>query len=56
MKKQLPNLTSDEAAEAFVAGSDLTDYDFSVMQTVRFELQPKSVLVKILSPKFREIQ
>jgi len=30
MKKQLPSLTSDEEAEAFVATSDLTDYDLGV--------------------------
>jgi len=42
MKKPLPNLASDQEAEAFVAGSNLTGYDLSGMRLVRFEFQPKS--------------
>jgi predicted DNA binding CopG/RHH family protein len=41
MKKQLPKLTTDKAAEAFVAEADLTQYDLSRMTPVRFEFQPK---------------
>jgi predicted DNA binding CopG/RHH family protein len=45
MKKKLPKLTSDEEAEAFVARSDLTEYDLSAMQMVRFEREKSSVFL-----------
>jgi predicted DNA binding CopG/RHH family protein len=45
MKKKLPKLTSDEEAEAFVARSDLTEYDLSAMQMVRFEREKGSVFL-----------
>jgi predicted DNA binding CopG/RHH family protein len=41
MKKQLPKLTSDKDAEAFVAEADLTEYDLSSLTPVRFEFQTK---------------
>jgi predicted DNA binding CopG/RHH family protein len=50
MKPKLPKLDSDEAAEAFVATSDLTDYDLSAMRLVRFEFQPKSERVNMQLP------
>jgi predicted DNA binding CopG/RHH family protein len=50
MKPKLPKLDSDEAAEAFVATSDLTDYDLSDMRLVRFEFQPKSERVNMRLP------
>jgi predicted DNA binding CopG/RHH family protein len=50
MKPKLPKLDSDEAAEAFVATSDLTDYDLSGMRMVRFEFQPKSERVNMRLP------
>ena len=50
MKKKLPVLTSDSAAEAFVAEADLTDYDLSGMQTVRFEFAPKDQRVNMRLP------
>ena len=50
MKKQLPVLASDEEAEAFVAHSDLTEYDLSNMQMVRFEFQPKTERVNMRLP------
>jgi hypothetical protein len=37
MRKKLPKLKSDAAAEAFVARADLTLYDLSGMTSVRFE-------------------
>jgi len=37
MRKTLPKLKSDAAAEAFVAKADLTQYDLSKMTSVRFE-------------------
>jgi predicted DNA binding CopG/RHH family protein len=50
MKPKLPKLDSDEAAEAFVATSDLTDYDLSDMRMVRFEFQPKTERVNMRLP------
>jgi len=51
MKPKLPNLPSDEAAEAFVAEADLTAFDLSDMRHVRFEFQPKSERVNMRLPK-----
>jgi predicted DNA binding CopG/RHH family protein len=51
MKKPLPELKTDEAAERFVAEADLTDYDLSGMRPVRFEFQPKSERVNMRLPK-----
>jgi predicted DNA binding CopG/RHH family protein len=51
MKKKLPKLSSDKEAEAFVAKSDLTDYDLSGMRMVRFEFQPKSERVNMRLPR-----
>ncbi len=51
MKKKLPKLRSDKAAEDFVAKSDLTDYDLSGLRVMRFELQPKSERVNMRLPK-----
>ena len=51
MKKKLPNLDSDEEAEAFVAESDLTDYDLSGMRIVQFEFQPKTERVNMRLPR-----
>ena len=42
MKKKLPRLPSDRAAEHFVATADLTQYDLSGMVPVRFEFKPKT--------------
>ena len=51
MKKKLPTLTSDEEAEAFVANSDLSEYDLSEMVPVRFELKPKDKSVILRLPE-----
>ena len=51
MKKPLPTLETDEAAERFVAEADLTDYDLSGMRLVRFEFHPKSERVNMRLPK-----
>ena len=51
MKKKLPELTSDKAAEEFVAKADLTEFDLSGMRTVRFEFQPKSERVNMRLPR-----
>jgi predicted DNA binding CopG/RHH family protein len=51
MKKPLPRLESDDAAEAFIAAADLSDYDLSGMQMVRFEFQPKTERVNMRLPR-----
>ena len=49
--KKLPKLRSDKAAEEFVANSDLTEYDLSGGEIVRFEFQPKSERVNMRLPR-----
>ncbi len=51
MKKKLPSLNSDEAAERFVATADLSEYDLSGMEMVRFEFQPKTERVNMRLPR-----
>jgi predicted DNA binding CopG/RHH family protein len=48
--KPMPSLQSDEAAEAFVAEADLTDYDFSGFKPMRFEIEPKSAALNMRLP------
>jgi predicted DNA binding CopG/RHH family protein len=50
MKKKLPKLKSNAAAEDFVAKADLSDYDLSDMVPVRFELKPKNKSVNLRLP------
>ena len=50
MKKQLPELNSDEEAESFVASADLTEYDLTKFKTVKFEFQPKTERVNMRLP------
>lgn len=51
MKKKLPRLKSDAAAERFVATADLTRYDLSGMVPVRFEMKPKNKSVSLRLPE-----
>jgi predicted DNA binding CopG/RHH family protein len=51
MKKKLPVLKTDKQAEDFVANADLTDYDLSGGQMVRFEFQPKTERVNMRLPR-----
>ena len=51
MKKKLPRLKSDKAAERFVERADLTEYDLSEMRPTRFEFQPKSERVNMRLPR-----
>jgi predicted DNA binding CopG/RHH family protein len=46
-----PDLASDEEAEDFVASADLSDYDFSGMVPVRFELKRKDKSVSLRLPE-----
>ena len=50
MKKKLPEIRSDKAAEAFAARANLTEYDLSGMREVRFEFEPKSARVNMRLP------
>ncbi len=51
MKKKLPKLKSDVAAEAFVVRSDLTEYDLSGFVPMRFEMKPKSKALSLRLPE-----
>ena len=51
MKKKWPVLKTDEEAERFVAEADLTEYDFSEMVPMRFEIEKKSDRVNMRVPK-----
>jgi hypothetical protein len=41
MKKPIPTFRTDKQAEDFVAKADLSDYDLSGGQVVRFGMRPK---------------
>ncbi len=58
MKKPLPKLTTDEAAETFIADADLTEYELSGLKPVRFEFQPKgkSITMRLSEPLFEAIK
>lgn len=49
MPRQVPRLTSDEEAEAFL-DHDLSDLDFTQFKPVHFERQPKSDRVNMRLP------
>lgn len=50
MKKPLPVIATDAAAEAFVAEADLTRFDLSAMVPTRFEFAPKAARVNMRLP------
>ena len=49
--KKLPSLKSDRAAETFVAKADLSEYDLSGGEFVRFELKPKDKAISLRLPE-----
>jgi predicted DNA binding CopG/RHH family protein len=51
MNQTLPEPRTDKEAEEFVANADLTDYDLSAMQLVRFEFPPKTERVNMRLPR-----
>lgn len=51
MKKKLPRLSSDAAAEKFVADADLTEYDLSGFRPVQFEFERKTAKVNMRLPE-----
>ena len=50
MKRKLPSPASDQAAADFVETADLTEFDLSGMQPVRFEFAPKEARVNMRLP------
>ncbi|HEY9281062.1 hypothetical protein CR159_07830 [Pollutimonas subterranea] len=48
--KPMPVLRSDAEAEQFVAESDLSEYDLSGFQPMRFEIEPKSAALNMRLP------
>lgn len=48
--KPMPPLGSDDAAEAFVASADLSEYDLSGFSPMRFEIEPKSAALNMRLP------
>ena len=51
MKKPIPTFKTDSEAEEFVAKADLSDYDLSGGQIVRFEMRPKDKAVSLRLPE-----
>ncbi len=51
MKKTIPTFNTDKEAEDFVATADLSQYDLSGGQVMRFELKPKNASVNLRLPK-----
>jgi len=50
MRRKVPRLTTDEAAEAFLE-QDLSDLDFAQFKTVRFEFEKKSARINMRLPQ-----
>ncbi len=50
-KKPWPTLPSDEAADAFVATADLTDYEWSAAEPVRYEFGKKAAALNMRIPQ-----
>ena len=51
MKKKFPEFKTDAEAEAFVETADLSEYDFSDMVPMRFELRRKDKSVSLRLPE-----
>ena len=51
MKPKIPTFRTDEEAEAFVEGADLTQFDLSGLQRVQFEFQPKAAQLNMRLPQ-----
>jgi predicted DNA binding CopG/RHH family protein len=51
MKKTIPTFKTDEEAEQFVDTADLSEYDLSGGQIVRFELKPKDKSINLRLPE-----
>ncbi len=51
MKKKLPDLLTDKAAEEFVDKADLSEYQLSGMTPTTFEFSPKAARVNMRFPE-----
>lgn len=51
MKKQFPEFKTDAEAEKFVETADLSEYDFSDMKPMRFELRRKDKSISLRLPE-----
>jgi len=51
MRKTIPTFKTDEEAEDFVATADLSQYDLSGGEVVRFEMKPKDASLNLRLPK-----
>ena len=51
MRKKIPTFKTDKEAEAFVDTADLTQYDLSGAQPVRFEFGTKGARVNMRMPE-----
>lgn len=51
MKKKIPTFKSDRAAAAFVDKADLSKYDLSGAQVVRFEMKRKDMSINLRLPE-----
>jgi len=51
VKKTIPTFKTDKEAEHFVATADLSQYDLSGGQVMRFELKPKNASVNLRLPE-----
>ena len=51
MKKTIPTFKSDQEAENFVSAADLSQYDLSGGQIMRFELKRKDKSVNLRLPE-----
>lgn len=49
--KKFPEFKSDKEAERFVDTADLSEYDFSDMKPMRFEIAPKSAQLNMRLPE-----
>ena len=49
--KTIPALTTDDAAERFVAESDLTQYDLSGFRPASFEFEKKAAQINMRVPE-----
>jgi predicted DNA binding CopG/RHH family protein len=50
MSKKFPDLKSDEEADAWLQGANLTEYDLSDMKKLRFELARKDASISLRLP------
>lgn len=49
--KPMPSLKSDAEAEQFVDTADLSEYDLSGFEPMRFEIEPKSAVLNMRMPQ-----